>query len=222
MADSHFNDPYAANNAVADRRQQDAQKFNQMVQMLAMANRADGQTMLGFALGKLLHDTWLNYKKKRGQAEYENGANTTLGGEGETADQQTRDALQARNAAQFFHAPTTAQGVWQQTAYHGGLSPAQYYGQQLLNGKPQETAAAAQTTTSTTADGNTATTTTEAVKPAGTQNVYAAQATDWGKTKPDSGTSFSQIIDDLRNRQATLTGQTSPYGMGSLYGKNFF
>ena len=39
MADSHFNDPYAANNAVADRRQQDAQKFNQMVQMLAMANR---------------------------------------------------------------------------------------------------------------------------------------------------------------------------------------
>ena len=137
MAESHFSDPYVQNNATADRRQQDAQKFNQMVQMLAMANRADGQTMLGFALGKLLHDTWLNYKKKRGQAEYENGANTTLGGEGETADQQTRDALQARNAAQFFHAPTTAQGVWQQTAYHGGLSPAQYYGQQLLNGKPQ-------------------------------------------------------------------------------------
>ena len=222
MAESHFSDPYVQNNAIADRRQQDAQKFNQMVQMLAMANRADGQTMLGFALGKLLHDTWLNYKKKRGQAEYENGANTTLGGEDETADQQTRDALQARNAAQFFHAPTTAQGVWQQTAYHGGLSPAQYYGQQLLNGKPQETAAAAQTTTSTTADGNTATTTMEAVKPAGTNKVYAAQADNWGKTPTSDVNSFSQIINDLRNRQDVLTGQTSPYGMGSFYGKNYF
>lgn len=222
MADSpHFKNPLVADNSVADRRQQDAQKFNQMVQMLALANRASGQTMLGFAIGKLLRDTWLNYKNKRDQDAHDKGAGTTLGGEGKTADQQTRDALQARNAAQFFDAPTTAEGVWSRNAYHGGLSPAQYYGRQLLNGQPQ-TAAAATQTTSTTADGNTATTTTEAVKPAGTQNVYAAQATDWGKTKPDSGTSFSQIIDDLRNQQATLTGQTSPYGMGSLYGKNFF
>ena len=71
-------------------------------------------------------------------------------------------------------------------------------------------------------DGNTATTTTEAVKPAGMNNVYAAQPNDWSKTPTNGGNSFSQLVDDLRKRQDTLTRQTSPYGMGNLYSKTFF
>ncbi|MDD6698201.1 MAG: hypothetical protein PUE51_07645 [Veillonellaceae bacterium] len=123
MADSHFNDPYAANNAVADRRQQDAQKFNQMVQMLAMANRASGQTMLGFALGRLLHDTWMNYKKKRDDDAKAKGASTTLGGEGETADQQAAEKLRQQNAAQLF-APyhKSLMDVAMANTYNGGRS----------------------------------------------------------------------------------------------------
>ena len=228
MAESHFSDPYVQNNATADRRQQDAQKFNQMVQMLAMANRADGQTMLGFALGKLLHDTWLNYKKKRGQAEYENGANTTLGGEGETADQQTRDALQARNAAQFFHAPTTAQGVWQQTAYHGGLSPAQYYGQQLLNGKPQaQQATQAQPTADTAQTPSLPTYQARAVEQVmgyspKSGNYFSASVattpTDAGTAaKPQSwdsaektGTNFSDMLKKYSDLQSAIGGYSTP------------
>lgn len=217
MADyPYFNNPYTPDNSVADRRQQDAQKFDQMVQMLSLANRADGQTMLGFALGKLLHDTWMHYKEKQDADAYEKGANAEL------KPPLTGEALQhEENFRQYMGIPTM-QEAYRQTLYHGGQSPAEYYGKQLLTGSPQTTAAAAQTTTSTTVDGNTATTTTEAVKPAGTNNVYAAQTNDWSKTPTNGGNSFSQLVDDLRKRQDMLTRQTSPYGMGNLYGKTFF
>lgn len=216
MADyPHFNNPYTPDNSVADRRQQDAQKFNQMVQMLSLANRADGQTMLGFALGKLLRGSFDHFKRARDEEARRRGANANI-------TPLTGEALQREeNFRQYMGIPTM-QEAYRQTLYHGGQSPAEYYGKQLLTGKPQTTAAAAQTTTSTTVDGNTATTTTEAVKPAGTNNVYAAQTNDWSKTPTNGGNSFSQLVDDLRKRQDTLTRQTSPYGMGNLYGKTFF
>jgi|GEM_PF-5026519 len=130
MADyPHFNNPYTQDNSVADRRQQDAQKFNQMVQMLSLANRADGQTMLGFALGKLLRGSFEHFKKARDAAAKERGANAKM--------PLTGEALQREeNFRQYMGIPTMQEYV-QKNAYHGGLSPAQYYGQQLLNGKPQ-------------------------------------------------------------------------------------
>ena len=130
MAESHFNDPYVTNNATADRRQQDAQKFNQMVQMLAMANRADGQTMLGFALGKLLRGSFDHFKNARDEEARRRGANANI-------TPLTGEALQREeNFRHYMNIPTMQEYV-QQHAYHGGLSPAQYYGRQLLNGKPQ-------------------------------------------------------------------------------------
>lgn len=144
MAESHFNDPYVTNNATADRRQQDAQKFNQMVQMLAMANRADGQTMLGFALGKLLRGSFDHFKNARDEEARRRGANANI-------TPLTGEALQREeNFRHYMNIPTMQEYV-QQNAYHGGLSPAQYYGQQLLNGKPQtQQATQAQPTTDTT------------------------------------------------------------------------
>lgn len=136
----HFNNPSAQNNFIADRRQQDAQRFNQMVQMLSVANRADGQTMLGFVLGKLLHDTWMHYKKKRDADAYEKGANTEL------KPPLTGEALQREeNFRQYMGIPTM-QEAYRQTLYHGGQSPAEYYGKQLLTGKPQTAAAQPQAT----------------------------------------------------------------------------
>ena len=144
MAESHFSDPYVQNNAIADRRQQDAQKFNQMVQMLAMANRADGQTMLGFALGKLLRGSFDHFKNARDEEARRRGANANI-------TPLTGEALQREeNFRHYMNIPTMQEYV-QQNAYHGGLSPAQYYGQQLLNGKLQaQQAAQAQPTTDTT------------------------------------------------------------------------
>ena len=135
MAESHFSDPYVQNNAIADRRQQDAQKFNQMVQMLAMANRADGQTMLGFALGKLLRGSFDHFKNARDEEARRRGANANI-------TPLTGEALQREeNFRHYMNIPTMQEYV-QQNAYHGGLSPAQYYGQQLLNGKLQAQQAA--------------------------------------------------------------------------------
>ena len=139
MAESHFNDPYVTNNATADRRQQDAQKFNQMVQMLAMANRADGQTMLGFALGKLLRGSFDHFKNARDEEARRRGANANI-------TPLTGEALQREeNFRQYMGIPTM-QEAYRQTLYHGGLSPAEYYGKQLLTGKPQTAAAQPQAT----------------------------------------------------------------------------
>lgn len=124
MADSHFNDPYAANNAVADRRQQDAQKFNQMVQMLAMANRASGQTMLGFALGKLLRSgfqRWYENYLDRGASKEANTYGKTHDGTPKTPDQQAAEKLRQQNAEQLF-APyhRSLMDVAMANTYNGG------------------------------------------------------------------------------------------------------
>ena len=140
MADyPHFNNPYTPDNSVADRRQQDAQKFNQMVQTLSLANRADGQAMLGFALGKLLRGSFDHFKRARDEEARRRGANANI-------TPLTGEALQREeNFRQYMGIPTM-QEAYRQTLYHGGQSPAEYYGKQLLTGRPQTTAAQPQTT----------------------------------------------------------------------------
>lgn len=177
MAESHFNDPYVTNNATADRRQQDAQKFNQMVQMLAMANRADGQTMLGFALGKLLRGSFDHFKNARDEEARRRGANANI-------TPLTGEALQREeNFRHYMNIPTMQEYV-QQNAYHGGLSPAQYYGQQLLNGKPQTQQA--QPTTDT-----------------------AAKPQSWDSAEK-TGTNFSDMLKKYSDLQSAIGGYGAP------------
>lgn len=123
-------------NDLLERRR--AENFRNMVQMLGLARATDGQTMLGFALGKLLRGSFEHFKKARDAAAKERGANAKM--------PLTGEALQREeNFRQYMGIPTM-QEAYRQTLYHGGLSPAEYYGKQLLTGKPQTAAAQPQAT----------------------------------------------------------------------------
>ena len=69
-----WQNPNLSTNKTEERRQKDASNFQKMVQMLGMARQTDGQTMLGFALGKLLRGAYDNYLSK----QYEAGQRATL------------------------------------------------------------------------------------------------------------------------------------------------
>ena len=123
-------------NDLLERRR--AENFRNMVQMLGLARATDGQTMLGFALGKLLRGSFEHFKKARDAAAKERGANAKM--------PLTGEALQREeNFRQYMGIPTM-QEAYRQTLYHGGQSPAEYYGKQLLTGKPQTAAAQPQAT----------------------------------------------------------------------------
>ena len=123
-------------NDLLERRR--AENFRNMVQMLGLARATDGQTMLGFALGKLLRGSFEHFKKARDAAAKERGANAKM--------PLTGEALQREeNFRQYMGIPTM-QEAYRLTLYHGGLSPAEYYGKQLLTGKPQTAAAQPQAT----------------------------------------------------------------------------
>ena len=123
-------------NDLLERRR--AENFRNMVQMLGLARATDGQTMLGFALGKLLRGSFDHFKNARDAAAKERGANAKM--------PLTGEALQREeNFRQYMGIPTM-QEAYRQTLYHGGLSPAEYYGKQLLTGKPQTAAAQPQAT----------------------------------------------------------------------------
>lgn len=123
-------------NDLLERRR--AENFRNMVQMLGLARATDGQTMLGFALGKLLRGSFEHFKKARDAAAKERGANAKM--------PLTGEALQREeNFRQYMGIPTM-QEAYRQTLYHGGQSPAEYYGKQLLTVKPQTAAAQPQAT----------------------------------------------------------------------------
>lgn len=115
----HYINPYANTNATEERRQKDASNFQKMVQMLGMARQTDGQTMLGFAIGKLLHDWWMNRLKKESDA----GRTATVKGDNTPTDPNvaTKEALQQANAMQFFNVQTPQQ-AWESQLYGGGRS----------------------------------------------------------------------------------------------------
>lgn len=123
-------------NDLLERRR--AENFRNMVQMLGLARATDGQTMLGFALGKLLRGSFDHFKNARDEEAKRRGANAK--------PPLTGEALQREeNFRQYMGIPTM-QEAYRQTLYHGGQSPAEYYGKQLLTGRPQTTAAQPQTT----------------------------------------------------------------------------
>lgn len=123
-------------NDLLERRR--AENFRNMVQMLGLARATDGQTMLGFALGKLLRGSFDHFKNARDEEAKRRGANAK--------PPLTGEALQREeNFRQYMGIPTM-QEAYRQTLYHGGLSPAEYYGKQLLTGKPQTAAAQPQAT----------------------------------------------------------------------------
>lgn len=133
-----YQDPNKTTNDNDLLERQRAENFRNMVQMLGLARATDGQTMLGFALGKLLRGSFEHFKKARDAAAKERGANAKM--------PLTGEALQREeNFRQYMGIPTM-QEAYRQTLYHGGLSPAEYYGKQLLTGKPQTAAAQPQAT----------------------------------------------------------------------------
>lgn len=104
-----WQNPNTAANATEERRQKDASNFQKMVQMLGMARQTDGQTMLGFALGKLLRGAYDHYKDARDdtkQREFE-AKMKRLGyinadGSIMTPEQQRATDLKRQNAMNFF------------------------------------------------------------------------------------------------------------------------
>lgn len=133
-----YQDPNKQTNDNDLLERQRAENFRNMVQMLGLARATDGQTMLGFALGKLLRGSFEHFKKARDAAAKERGANAKM--------PLTGEALQREeNFRQYMGIPTM-QEAYRQTLYHGGQSPAEYYGKQLLTGKPQTAAAQPQAT----------------------------------------------------------------------------
>ena len=80
-------------NETERRRSGDQNKWNEMLSMLAMANRTDPRTMLGFGLGRLLRNYYLRGYEKRERLKGEEGANALS--QGQTAGQSDA-AAQAR------------------------------------------------------------------------------------------------------------------------------
>lgn len=62
------------------RKEKKANEWNNMLQMMAMSQRMNDQQMIGFALGKLLKDGWLNYKSQRNFKKDHPTTDTTEGG----------------------------------------------------------------------------------------------------------------------------------------------
>ena len=84
-------------NGTEQRRSGDQNKWNEMLSMLAMANRTTPQTLLGFGLGRLLRNYYRSEYDKRERLKGEQGA-TELeqGGANSAGQNDTAEAAQAR------------------------------------------------------------------------------------------------------------------------------
>ena len=152
-----WQNPNTAANATEERRQKDASNFQKMVQMLGMARQTDGQTMLGFALGKLLRGAYDHYLAK----QYEAGRTANV------KEPLTGEALQREeNFRQYMGIPTMQEYVDRNIGYGGGRTPQERAAINLLplTGK---SASASQHTESVTSPEGTTTAQETSVTPAG-------------------------------------------------------
>ena len=89
-------------NETERRRDGDQNKWNEMLSMLAMAQRTDPRTLPGFGLGRLLRNYYLRGEEKRERLKGEEGANA-LSQRPTTGQQDTDAAAQARYEDSLFN-----------------------------------------------------------------------------------------------------------------------
>lgn len=195
-----WQNPNLSTNKTEERRQKDASNFQKMVQMLGMARQTDGQTMLGFALGKLLRGAYNNYLSK----QYEAGQRATL------HQPLTGEALQREeNFRQYMGIPTMQEYVNQNVGYGGGLTPQQRAAQELL---PLNTRSASKETTQVATPTKTTTVTT-------TTNTPNEKDTSGWATTEKKPNSFADMVANLKEAQANLE---DPYRDYRYLTKKFF
>lgn len=200
MAEPTYQDPSKGNTGNTE----DDNKFNQMLKLLSVVNGMNGQTLLGFALGRFLKGAYKRWEdgrewKKQREMYTKNGwvhPDGTLYSDEEVRaakEHAWRVAQQKDNATEFWgfdkHDPL---GVNQQ-GYGGGLTPQQRAVQGILGAQAQPTQTAAQPTTAQAADVNTAT-----PQPAGTSAAsQAAQPAQAGTQAASSPSALDRFVGQL-------------------------